>query len=163
MNSNTGRIAPTGVVCLIVSFRPAIPRQVAPQQSLPPLRRRRQCTSITYSGTIAVPVNLSAFLCLTHGVQSKSAKFRPRPEQLSNQAMCSFLACPDRRCGLPNRCARCAGDRPRAAQWLAQVGAFGRSGHRGRPPLRQQRAARIARIRIPSLANALPAQRVVRE
>ena len=72
MNSNTGRTTPAGVVCLIVSFRPAIPRQVAPQQSLPPLRRPSQYTSIVRSGTIGLPVTCPHFLCLTHGVQSKT-------------------------------------------------------------------------------------------
>src|ERR1700681_3949966 len=46
------RASPVGVDRITVSFRPAIPRRVAPQQSPLPLRRPRQCTSLDHSGTI---------------------------------------------------------------------------------------------------------------
>src|SRR5215831_8097000 len=54
---------PAGVGCIAVSFRPAIPRRVAPQQRPLALRRPRQSTSKLHSGTIEagqpVPIFLS--------------------------------------------------------------------------------------------------------
>jgi hypothetical protein len=46
------RASPVGAGRITVSFRPAIPRWVAPQQSPLPLRRPRPCTTGLHPGTI---------------------------------------------------------------------------------------------------------------
>jgi hypothetical protein len=47
-----------GAGCITVSYRPAIPRRVAPQQSPLPLRRHRHFTSPSTPGIVNVPANL---------------------------------------------------------------------------------------------------------
>ena len=71
MNGNTGEHRPPASAGIAVSFRTAIPRRVAPQQSPPPLRRPRQCTSVDYSGTINTDQPVLIFLSHSWGaVQS---------------------------------------------------------------------------------------------
>src|SRR5947207_13137381 len=56
---------------ITASFRPAIPPQVAPQQSPLPLRRPRQYTSTIHPAAHTCHTTCPQFLCLTHGVHSK--------------------------------------------------------------------------------------------
>jgi hypothetical protein len=82
------RASPVGVDRITVSFRPAIPRRVAPQQSPLPLRRHRQCTSLDHSGTIDAGQPVLIFLSHPWGaVQAPplfllffAAKTASRPE-----------------------------------------------------------------------------------
>ena len=67
MNGNTGEHRPPASAGIAVSFRTAIPRRVAPQQSPPPLRRPRQCTSVDYSGTINTDQPVLIFLSHSWG------------------------------------------------------------------------------------------------
>jgi hypothetical protein len=71
MNSDAGEASRVGVGRITVSFRPAIPRQVAPQQSPVPLRRQRQCPPSIPAQSI--PVNLSSFCVSPIGVQRTSS------------------------------------------------------------------------------------------
>jgi hypothetical protein len=72
MNSNGRRASPVGVGGITVSFRPPISRRVAPHQSPLPVAGLANLRSSTIPAQ-SMPVNLSSFFCLTHGVQSTSA------------------------------------------------------------------------------------------
>jgi hypothetical protein len=60
--------APAGRIWIIVSPRPAVPRQGAPQQSLPPLRRHTTCTTLGQSHAIDPNPCRDSFSCLADGV-----------------------------------------------------------------------------------------------
>ena len=70
-NSRAGKRSPAGPELIAVSFQPAIPPQVAPQQGPPPLHRPTANSPLSHAGVNpSARQPLSPISCLTQGVQS---------------------------------------------------------------------------------------------
>ena len=70
-DDRAGKRSLAGPELIAVSFQPAIPRRVAPQQSSPPLRQPTPILPLSYAGeNPSARQPLSPISCLIQGVQS---------------------------------------------------------------------------------------------